>query len=403
MLLNKRTLFVYAACALTLLSSCSKPKSNETLLTNAFVCSILSVSRTATNQATISLKGTNGTAPYVLSSITVGGQNVSSISGSQTFTGSTSLVATFSSIASAGATGTAVIRDSASSVASSACSFTVPATTASNALNCLISPSTTSPTVNQTVTFNMSVVSGGTSPYTFSSFSPGTNGVTSSGLINTSTGASAQAYYTTAGTSIPVVSVTDVNGITGNCSTNVTVQGSSTGGSLGCTVGHVVTGASAKLTVTASTGEAVTLSQINTTGTITSSGNPTTVAYTSPGLKSVTLYAASAVTGIPCNAGAQLSDSFTIVMPVCTATINPNPSYAGSYVTASATYSSVGSGNPRIANINYPLSSYMSGYFTGSNTALLYFPYAGYWNITFVVEDSAGTRNTCSRTQTVYY
>lgn len=315
----QRTIFHFgfwmAVATVGLLSGCSGT-SNQS---GSYYCTISGVTvASSSNQVSFTLSAYNGEPNYSISSIAMSGTSGTVVSGSSSFSSSTSLTTQFGSLTYSsllGASGTVTITDSESNTAS--CSLYIPSSTSSNGLACTMTPSSSSVATytNDTLTITGS---GGSGSYTFSNFAPGSNVSYNGGLTTLSTTqAQATVAYSTAGTYSPSVQITDANGNTASCYTSITVgSGGSSSGSLSCS-----------------------------------------------------------------------------------AFINPNPSYVGNYVSAYATSSN---SNVYISNINYPLASNLSGYFTGSMSAYLYFPVRGSWNLTFIIKDYSGNTGSCNVTQTVY-
>jgi len=295
----------------------------------SLTCSVSSASiLNSSNQVGLTVTATGGEASYYVSSVNVNGYAGSLISGSSSFSSSSALTMSFASLTyatlQAGATGTVSIYDSADSAASTSCSFYVgTATTSSSSLACTMTPSSTTPYLNSATTFTV-VGSGGTSPYTFSNFVPGTYGSVTSALAAVSSlQATAAASYSYAGSVTPSVQITDSLGNVSTCSTALTVQSTSSG-----------TGTSGYLS--------------------------------------------------------------------CTVSLNPTSVARGQYVNAAAVITGYGAGNVYATQINYDSNSGMSGYFTGSTTAVLTFGYAGNWPVTFQIRDGSGNTSYCTGYQQVY-
>jgi hypothetical protein len=414
-----KTLKIFSLAFLFVASLVGCSGTTSTNSTTAFYCTVSSATPiSGTNQATLYISAYNGTANYTLSSVALSGTSGSVTSGTTTFSSYLSPTVQFSSLTSSsilGATGTVTITDASSSPLSTSCSFTVgstSSTTTSNTVACSATAASYAPAVGVANTYNFTA-SGGTAPYTFSNFTPGNYGTTTTALYTaSSTQAVAAASYSSAGTVTPSVTVTDANGYTNSCSTTITVGSSTTtsGSYPTCSLSHYVSGNLVYLYATASSGEALTFTSISpgSEGVYTAGGNPSLLTYSYTGTKTITAYARSVSTGLACNAGAALTDSVYITAGTgsaylaCSAVISPNPSTHGQYVAAYATITAAGSGNARLISVTYPSAAAVSGYYTGSLSTSLLFPVAGTWEITMIVQDSAGNTASCTTNQVVY-
>jgi len=225
-----RYLILFSFLAIALLG-CSDSGTTTTTSSSALSCYVSSATVVSnTNQVTFVLSASGGTASYGVSSVTANGYTGALYSGSASFSSSNTLTLQFSSLTYStlqGASGTVSIYDADDSTTS--CAFTVGTSTtltSSNGLACTMTPSTTSPYLNQSLSFTI-VGSGGTSPYTYSNFSPGTYGsVTSTLAAVSTTQGSVSASYSYAGTVTPSVQITDSLGNVASCSTSLVVQNS---------------------------------------------------------------------------------------------------------------------------------------------------------------------------------
>ncbi len=225
-----------------LLSACSASTTAQS--GTGFTCSVSSATVVSgTSQLLLALTASGGTANYNVVSVNANGVTGSYVSGTQSFPTTGSATYLFNSLTAATlatGSGTVNITDSASPALSTSCGFSLGSPTTTGAIACTMTPAITSPTIGQSDTFNISVTSGGTAPYTFSNFIPGTYGTAISPVFASGmTTATATASYSQATTANPSVQVSDSAGNTGTCTTPVyvggTTGGTPTGGALSCT------------------------------------------------------------------------------------------------------------------------------------------------------------------------
>lgn len=400
------------ALILTGCASDSSTQSSDSLSCSATSAYLVSGS---SNQISLAISATGGTANYTLSSVVISGYSGTLVSGSSStsFSSDTYPTIYFSSLSSSslsGATGTVTITDSSSSNEATSCSFTV-GSSSSSALSCSMSPATSTPYVNVVDQITISG-SGGTAPYTFSGFSAGNYGTVTTSLSTSNSQGSVAVSYYASGTATPSVTITDSYGNSANCSTTLSVQSSSSSSSSpSCYLTHSISGNSVFLSATSSNGQSVTFASISpgADGSIGSYGNPATLNYSSSGTKYVSVTGYLTSSGQYCNSGSAMTDSFYVGYGYssggslgCVASLNPTSVSRGSYFTAVPSYTNTGSGNPFLKSVSYASSSGGSTYFSNAQTAHIRFPYSGSWLVTLVVQDSAGNTASCSGYETVY-
>lgn len=353
-----------------------------------------------------------GTAPYAVTALTIGGRTPTTTTGTSSGFASTTQLVVYDSTQTTlqGQSGSLTLADSGSG--SVTFPFTVGTSSLQSSTGCTMTPSTTVPALNQSVTFSMAVTSGwGTAPYTFAGFLPGTSGtVIQSPASTSSTSATAQASYSVAGSAAPSVTVTDSLGNQRSCTTAVTVGGSGTSGGLTCTLTQsVLSSGQVAFQASSSTGEVLKITNFSpgSGGTTLSSGNPIYASYSFAGQKTASAQAYATATGVTCNGGSPFSVTFTLGSGSgtgslsCQALLSSSYFYRGQSVTASASVSG-GNGNITLKQILYPTQSGMTGYYTGPLTAVLNFPYAGTFGLQMIVQDSYGSQATCNTSATVY-
>jgi len=413
----KNAALTLLACAFV--AGCARTGSQ----TQSFMSCTVSASNVSGSSAQLFISCGGGTAPYSVTSLTVGGRVPTNISGVSTgFSASTTLSVTDSSSLN-GQSGAITVADSSSDSLGSNFTFVIGSGGLSGGTGCTMAVDSPSQTVstNQTLGFTATVSGGwGSAPYTFYSFTPGTSGVTvQNPTAQTSTSARATAYYTAAGSPTATMNVRDASGTTQSCSYTFTVSGSST-------VPTTCTAANCNLTcnasvmqtsngligfqMTSTTGEALTLYNLNpgAGGSISSNGNPTYITYGYGGAKTVTLQAYAA-NGAACNNGNVMSWNFNVSGGTsgggafsCTAIVNPTAVIHGQSIQASVVTSG-GVGSTYLKHLYYPTNSGMTGYFISATSAIISFPIGGYrYSIQMVAADSAGNETTCTTAVNVY-
>jgi hypothetical protein len=407
--------------ALLIAAACSGGASNQ-----AFSGCVVTSSLVGTSTVQLTVNCSGGSAPYTVSSVSIGGVAVTQITGTTTgFSGSTVLTATMAGLAN-GQIGSMSVYDSSSGATPQSYSFTVGSSSIlSGSTGCTISASVASPAINQLVTYTFSVTgSWGIAPYTFSSFNPGTNGTTVQSAVSTgSTQGTASATYPIAGSPTATVSVTDSRGSLQNCNTQISVGGGGTGtgtgtsGTITCTIsGSYNSDGTIAFELTSASNPsdplAVTSFDPGLNGTIINSGYPFIARYTAGGTKTVTATAYSTTTNAVCNvtpfvfnlgstgSGTTTSGSCPVQLQISSSSV-----MHGTPVTVSI---ASGSGYS-LYQLVYPTNAGVSGTFTSSTSVQVTFPYssasAGYstgYPMTAVVRSSSGTQVGCSFTQTVY-
>jgi len=285
------------------------------------------------------------------------------------------------------------------------------------------SPSSTVPaTQAMTVTAIPSGFSA-TPTYTFSITGSGLN-LTQSGAVATVT--AVDATVTRTGT----VTVTAVNGsqsATSSIPVTFTAQPSYLNCSISYTGGTYYPEESVPFSIQASTGEALTVTNITVLDGYVVGGVPSQYPYIkfyNSGYKSVTALARSASTGVLCNGGAALSTSIYISPQTpsqfsCTLTMTPNPTNTYTWILASVTASGYQGSYWLSELVAYPYSvastysSYLSNdvmgvynaadYSYGYTYRYVYFIYPGTWRVVATVRDSAGRSTACTAYQTINY
>jgi len=284
------------------------------------------------------------------------------------------------------------------------------------------SPSSTVPaTQTMTVTAIPSGFSA-TPTYTFSISGSGLN-LTSSGAIATVT--AADSTLTRTGT----VTVTAVNGsesATSSIPVTFTAQPSYLNCSITYPSGTYYPQDSVPFSIQASTGEALTVTNITVTDGYVVGGVPSQYPYIKfyyPGYKGVTALARSTSTGVLCNGGASLNTTIYISPSTpsqftCQLTMTPNPTNTYTWILASVSASGYQGSYWLSELVAYPsaveslYSSYSSSdvlredtstnYSYGYTYRYVYFIYPGTWRVVATVRDSAGRSTTCTTYETIY-
>jgi trimeric autotransporter adhesin len=329
--------FLSSLLAIVLISACAGGANRATqTLGNGVDCSVSAVASTAGASAQVTATCSGGKGPYRISNVQIGGRSVESTSSTFSFTTTFSVsVPSMSNLQ--GVSGSLSLQDSLGAVATY--SFNILGGSISSDA-CTLTPSTASVAAGSTVTFSAAAASGwGTAPYTFSSFLPGTNGSATSALSATSSStAQAIASYSAAGVSQASVSVADSSGRSGSCTASVTVNTSS----FSCFLSQTVNAnGTINIQALSNNGEPLTLVGLTPgqDGTIVSSGNPSTISYTSAGSKTVTARASSVSNPLnQCNGGATLTQTFTVSASGTSCSLSQSADSNGnSMVTATST------------------------------------------------------------------
>ncbi len=385
---------------------------------------VVTASLASANSAQVSISCSGGVPSYQIVSLSIGGTTLlgtSNVAGATTFSSSTLLTINSSAVTS-GALGTVFIRDSTANSAGQSYSFQVGASTGINiGTGCSMVASTTNPAINQSVQYTFSVNgTWGSAPYTFSGFTPGTNGVVVSGIsLSGSNQGSASASYSAAGTPTASITVRDATGVSKTCSTQITVGTTGGGGGTGSIACHITgmnysDGTIAfELIADANPNDrlAITSFDPGLGGTVLNSGYPVVVRYSSGGTKSVTAAAYSTSSGATCNVTPFVFNygNGGIVPPntgtACSVplTVFSNPSGRSVPVQISV------GGGASLVTVLFPTNAGVSFYFTSITSAVFYFPYAssmlGYasgYPLTLILRDSKGAQTTCSVSQVIY-
>lgn len=380
--------------------------------TDPLSCSITASTDTpAVNQSvTFTSTATGGNGTYYFSSFIPGGSGVVTASLSQL--SATRATAGASYPFSGLNTALFYISDSAGNSATCAKTVTVQA---GPSVSLSASPATTVP-ANQTITLTATASNFSSSPtYTWAISGAGLNLVPSG---NTASVTAVNATSTRTGT----VTVTASNGsqtATSNIPLTFTAQSTTLNCSISFTAGTYTPGQNVPFSITASTGEALTVTQINVTDGYVVGGVPSQypfINFFSSGSKLVTALARSTSSGVQCNNGAYLQTTIYIApSPVtfsCTLAMTPNPTITYTWIlatinatgaqggywleslTADSAYMTLdeSSGTDSLYNAAYSSSIYRYVYFT----------YPGTWRVTARLRDSAGRIATCDTYETIY-
>lgn len=311
-----RGLAIFVKVNLVLVSlfviGCSRNASPQSILSVS--CDVSASATANSSSALISVACSGGTSPYSISNLLIGGQTPDSITGNQSgFSFSTNLTVTDNSMTNLqNVSGSLTVTDT--SGASARSTFNILGNGDLFGSTACTLTASASATVNQSVTLTaVGNTTWGTAPFTFSNLVAGSNGSVTQALATTSTvQAQAIAVYSAAGSPAPSVSVMDSTGKTGTCSTSLVVTGAS-GSAPVCSISQNI-GANNNVTIQAiaNDGQALTISNLNAgaNGTVFSAGNPTVLAYSVAGTKTVSFNANSTATGLACNGGAALTTTF---------------------------------------------------------------------------------------------
>ncbi len=191
--------------------------------------------------APIEVKATGGTAPYQILNTAIGFQDQTVISRTYTNTGSTNVI----EIDSVGVT------DSAGHATQCNFQVTVTPAPAPSTLACTLDSTPASPAVNANVSF-AAAATGGTAPYTFSSFALGTDGSIVTAFSQSGASGSAVGKYTTSGLRTASVQLRDSTNTVVSCSTSVNVAVAPTVSAVFAPAATVVAGNIITLTATPS-------------------------------------------------------------------------------------------------------------------------------------------------------
>ena len=261
-----------------------------------------------------------------------------------------------------------------------------------------------------------------TPTYTFSITGSGLN-LTSSGAVATVT--AVDSTITRTGT----VTVTAVNG-SQSATSSIPVTFSAQPSYLNCSItyssGTYYPQDSVPFRIQASTGEALTVTNITVTDGYVVGGVPSQYPYIKfyySGYKGVTALARSASTGVLCNGGASLSTTIYISPSTpsqftCQLTMTPNPTNTYTWILASVSASGYQGSYWLSELVAFPsavesqYSSYSSSavlrvdssvdYSYGYTYRYVYFIYPGTWRVVATVRDSAGRSTTCTTYETIY-
>jgi hypothetical protein len=312
---------------------------------------------------------------------------------------------------------TAVFYISDTSSNSATCAKTVNVQSGAS-VSLTASPSSTVP-ATQAITVTATPTGfTGTPTYAFSVSGAGIN-LTSSGAIATVT--AIDSTITRTGT-ITVVATSGSQVASSSIPVTFTANPSTLSCSISYPSGTHYTNEVIPYSITATSGEALYVSEINVQdGTVIgglSSQYPSIKFYYS-GYKTVTARAYSAATGTPCNGGALLQSTIYITPAVstfsCTLSLTPNPTYTYRWILATVTASGA-QGAYWLESLTAD-TSYMvldtSGTYDSSNysnrtdadniTRWVYFTSGGNWKVTARLRDSAGRSATCDTYEVIYW
>ncbi|MFM8759030.1 MAG: hypothetical protein ACKODS_05720, partial [Methylophilaceae bacterium] len=367
----------------------------------------------AVNQSvtfTSTASGGNGT--YYFSSFIPGGSGVVTASLNQIST--TRATAGASYPFSGLNTAVFYISDSAGNSANCAKTVTVQA---GPTVSLSASPATTVP-ANQTIAITALASNFSSTPtYSWSISGTGLNLVASGNI----------AYVTAVDSTITrsgTVTVIASNGSqSATSSTPVTFTAGST--TLNCSISYTpsyaayTVGQNVPFSITASTGEALTVTQINVTDGYVVGGVPSQYPYINfyySGSKLVTALARSTSSGVQCNNGAYLQTTIYIAPSQstfsCTLSMTPNPTTTYTWILATINATGAQGGywlESLTANSAYMTmddssssdSLYNSSY-SSTIYRYVYFTYPGTWKVTARLRDSAGRIATCDTYETIY-
>ena len=304
------------------------------------------------------------------------------------------------------------VSDSAGNSATCAKTVTVQA---GQSVSLTASPSTTVP-ATQSISLTATPSGFSATPtYTWSIVGSGLN-LSSSG--NTATVTAIDAYSTRTGT-VTVVATNGSQTATSNIPLTFTAGSSTLNCSISYTPGTYTTNQNVPFSITASTGEALTVTQINVTDGYVVGGTPSQNPYINfyyTGTKLVTALARSTSSGVLCNNGAYLQTSIYISSSQtpfsCSLSMTPNPTYTYTWILATITASGA-QGSYWLESLTSDYPDYMaldssaaqeslSSAYSSAIYRYVYFYYPGTWKVTARLRDSAGRTATCDTYETIY-
>jgi len=354
--------------------------------------------------------GGGSASAYFFTAFIPGGNGITTSSLNQI----TALQATASAKYPTAGLNTAVFYVSDSNANSATCAKTVNVQSGPS-VTLTATPSATVPATNAiTVT---------ATPTNFSSTPTYTYSVTGSGINLSASGAVAtvtavDATITRTGT----VTVTAVNG-SQSATSSIPVTFTASSSTLNCSLSYASSvlaykvGDNVPYSITASTGEALTVTELNIMDGYLVGGTLSQYPYISfylSGYKTVTAKARSASTGALCNGGALLNSTIYIAPGTsdfnCSLSMTPNPTYTYRWIQATVTPSGA-QGNYWLESLtadSTQLYTYDDGASLQSSSVStpivrwVYFTYPGNWQVTARLRDSAGRTATCSTYEVIY-
>lgn len=381
--------------------------------TDPLSCSVSASTDTpAINQSvTFTATSAGGSGTYFFTGFIPGGTGVVTASLNQT---STTTATAGASYPYAGLnTSVFYVSDSAGNSATCAKTVTVQG---SASVSLTASPATTVP-ANQTIVVTAT-------PSSFSSTPTYSWSISGSGLNLVPSGNTA--YVTAVDSTITRTGTVTVIATNGSQSATNTVPVTFTAGSttLNCSIsytpGTYTTGQNVPYSITASTGEALTVTQINVTDGSVVGGVPSQYPYINfyySGTKSVTALAQSTSTGVQCNNGAYLQSTIYISPAQtpfsCSLSMNPNPTYTYTWILATITASGAQGGywlesltanyaDYMMLDSNSSQGSYYGASYSSAIYQYVYFKYRGTFRVTAQLRDSAGRTAICDTYETIY-
>ncbi|NBT58181.1 hypothetical protein EBT16_05300 [bacterium] len=383
--------------------------------TNPLSCSATaSIDTPAINQSVVfTATATGGSSTYYFTSFIPGGTGVVTASLNQI----SATQATAGAAYPYSGLNTAVFYVSDSSGNSATCAKTVTVQSVAS-VSLTASPATTVP-ATQAITVTATASSFTSTPtFTWSISGSGLN-LTGSG--NTATVTAVDASVTRTGT-VTVVASNGTQSATNTIPVTFTAGSTILNCSISYTPGTYSVGQNVPYSITATTGEALTVTQINVTDGNVVGGVPSqypSINFYYSGSKLVTALARSTSTGVLCNNGAYLQSTIYIYPSQsafsCTLSMTPNPSYTYRYILATVTASGAQGGywleSLTADNANYMVmdnGSTSDSVYTAYSSPIyryVYFTYPGNWRVTARVRDSAGRLATCDTYETInwYY
>lgn len=385
----------------------------ETTTTDPLSCSVAASDDTPdVNQSvTYTATAAGGSGTYFFTGFIPGGSGVITASLNQTS----------STQATAGArypyaglnTSVFYISDSAGNSATCAKTVTVQS---GPSVSLSASPSNNVP-ATQIITLTATATNFSATPtYTWSISGSGLNLVQSG---NIATVAAVDSTITRTGT-VTVVATNGSESATSNIPVTFTAGSSTLNCSISYTPGTYTTNQNVPFSITASTGEALTVTQINVTDGYVVGGIPSTnplINFYSSGTKLVTALARSTSTGVLCNNGAYLQTTINITSSTtpfsCSLSMNPNPTYTYTWILATITASGA-QGGYWLESLTADYPSYMtldesvtvndsSAAYSSSIYRYVYFTYPGTWKVTARLRDGYGRIATCDTYETIYW